>query len=195
MQETLKGLNNTLRRCAYTAGEELRGCLKSCAKQGGCSLSLLNHNIRSARGPGLELLEAEIRRWGIAWEVKGLTETWLDAESEKRISVNGYKAICASRTEKSGGGVAVLIREDLTYRERPDLAIFKEGIIESTFIEIVRSGSNKNDVVEVIYRPPAGDVCQFNEELGKILEKTKNETCYVIGDFDVQGFSSERADY
>ena len=32
---------------------------------GGCSLSLLFHNVRSARGGGLELLEGEMRRWGV----------------------------------------------------------------------------------------------------------------------------------
>ena len=185
IQETLKGLNSTLRGCSYTAGEDLRSCLKGTAKQGGCSLSLLSHNIRSARGPGLEQLEAEIRRWGVTWEVIGLTETWLDAESEKRVSVSGYKAVCASRVKKSGGGVAVLIRDDLTYRERPDLSIFMEGVLESTFIEIVRSGTRRNEVVGVVYRPPGGDVSQFNEQLSKVLEKTKNVTCYIMGDFNL----------
>ena len=50
-------------------------CLKGMAKNGGCSLSLLFNNIRSARGPGLELLEAELRGWGVQWDVVGLAET------------------------------------------------------------------------------------------------------------------------
>ena len=42
---------------------------------GGCSLSLLFHNVRSARGGGLELLEGEMRRWGVAWDAVELAET------------------------------------------------------------------------------------------------------------------------
>ena len=52
------------------------------------------HNIRSARGPGLELLEAEMGRWGVGWDVVGLAETWLDEESEMRVTVDGYGAVC-----------------------------------------------------------------------------------------------------
>ena len=60
MREVLKQLDETLRGCAYMGGEEIKGYLKKVAKNGGCSLSLLCYNIRSAKGPGLELLEAEI---------------------------------------------------------------------------------------------------------------------------------------
>ena len=68
----LAGLDGALRGCAYHDGGEI----------GGCSLSLMCHNIRSARGPGMELLEAEMRRWAVPWDVVGLVETWLDGESE-----------------------------------------------------------------------------------------------------------------
>ena len=165
-------------------GEDIKGCLKKASKEGGCSLSLLCHNIRSAKGPGLELLEAEIRRWGVSWDIIGLTETWLDTESEKRISVEGYRAICASRTKKNGGGVAVLIKADQTYRERPDLGTFKEGLFESVFIELVREG-RKNDIIGVVYRPPGGNLVEFNKEMASVLSLTKNDSCYIMGDFNV----------
>ena len=184
MREALRGLDSTLQGCAYMGGEEVRGCLKKVSKEGGCSLSLLCHNVRSAKGPGLELLEAEIRRWGVSWDVVGLTETWLDTESEKRISIEGYRAICASRKIKSGGGVAVLIKADQTYRERLDLGVFKEGIIESVFVELIREG-RKNDVIGVVYRPPGGNLVEFNKEIANILNKTKNDSCYIMGDFNV----------
>jgi hypothetical protein len=54
------------------------------------SMSLLFHNIRSAKGGNLELLEAELRMWAVRWDVVGLAETWLDAESEKRVGLEGY---------------------------------------------------------------------------------------------------------
>ena len=136
----LSEVDATLRGCAYLGGDEVGGRLRGMAKGGGCSLSLLCHNIRSAKGPGLELLEGELRRWAVQWDVIGLVETWLDEESEKCIAVEGYGVVCASRTQRSGGGVALLVRDGLTYRDRPDLSTFREGQFESVFIEIVRGG-------------------------------------------------------
>ena len=89
-------------------------------------MSLLFHNVRSV-GAHMEELEAEMSRWRVQWDVVGLAETWLDAESESRMTVQGYSVVAASRKERSGGGVALLIRDGLTYRERPDLGTFSEG--------------------------------------------------------------------
>ena len=132
-REILNRLDKAVKGCKYQEGEEISQRLKTFASGSGCSLSLLFHNIRSARGPGLELFEAEIRRWGVPWDLIGLAETWLDAESEKLLNVKGYNAVCASRKAKSGGGVALLIKEGLIYRERRDLGCFREGIFESVF--------------------------------------------------------------
>jgi hypothetical protein len=106
------------------------------ASDGVCSMSLLFHNICSAKGANLELLEEEMRRWTVPWDVVGLGEAWLDAESEKRVGRGGYVVDCASRQDKRGGGVELFVREGLTYKMRPDLGIFEEGDFESIFIEI-----------------------------------------------------------
>ena len=85
-------------------------------------------------------------------------ETWLDEESEKSMAVEGYRAVCASRKQRSGGGVALLVRDGLTYRERPDLGTFDEGQFESVFIEIIRGRGRRNDVVGVVYRENQGEM-------------------------------------
>ena len=86
---TLKSLDQTLRGCRYTKGDETAKRLRELGIKASCFLSLLFHNIRSARGPGLELLESEIRSWGVNWDVIGLAETWLDKVSENYFSVKG----------------------------------------------------------------------------------------------------------
>ena len=143
---------------------------------------MLFHNVCSAKGANLEMLEAEMRRWAVQWDVVGLAETWLDAESEKGVAVRGYGVVCASRKEKGGGGVALMIKDGLTYRERPDLGTFNEGVFESVFVEIVRGGGRRNDVVGVIYRPPGGSVGEvglFNTELAKVLELLQGTNAYI----------------
>ena len=48
-------------------------------------------------------------------------------QSEKRVGLSGYGVVCTSRKEK-GGGVAVFVRDGLTYRERSDLGTITEGV-------------------------------------------------------------------
>ena len=91
-------------------------------------------------------MEGEMR-WEVAWDAVGLAETWLDAEGEKRVGWSGYGVVCASRKESGGGGVVVFVRDGLTYRERPDLGTFTEGVFESVFVEIIRGGGRKNDIL------------------------------------------------
>ena len=71
----------------------------------------------------------------------------MDAESEKGMALAGYGAVCALREMKGGGGVALMIRDGLTYREWPDLGTFDKGVFESVFVEIIRGGGRRNDVV------------------------------------------------
>ena len=182
---TLRGLDAALRGCAYVGGDEVGGCLRGLARKGGCSLSLMCHNIRSARGRGLEMLEAEMRRWAVQWDVVGLTETWLDEESEKNVAVSGYGVVCASRSRGIGGGVALLVRDGLTYRERPDLGTFDEGQFESVFVEIIRGGGRRNDIIGVVYRPPGAGLEGFNTELARVLIKLRGANGYIMGDFNI----------
>ena len=184
-REALRHLNRTLQGCKYAGGDEIINHLKTVSKSGGCSLSALFHNIRSARGPGLEMLEAEIRRWGVTWDLIGLAETWLDAESEKLLSFQGYNIVCASRKKKSGGGVALMIKEGLVFRERADLSVFEEGEIESLFVEIVRDRGQRNELIGVVYRPPSGDVAAFTEHMSSIMDKMGNKSAFIMGDFNV----------
>ena len=61
--------------------------------------------------------------------------------------------MCASRKERSGGGVALLVREGLTYKERPDLGLFEQGLFESVFVEIIKGGGHRNYIIGVVYTP------------------------------------------
>ena len=63
----------------------------------------------------------------------------------------------------------MLIKEGLTFRVRADLGCFKEGIIESVFVEIVRGGNRKNEVVGSVYRPPGGELNVFSQEIDHTL--------------------------
>ena len=67
--------------------------------QGGCSLAVAFNNVRSAKGRNMEMLEAELRRWNVRWDVVGLAELWLDVESEAGFKVVVVVAIHHRRNE------------------------------------------------------------------------------------------------
>ena len=81
--------------------------------------------------------------------------------------------------------MALLLREGLTYRERPDLGVFEEGVFESVFVEVIRGGGRRNDVVGVVYRPPGGEMGVFNTEMARVLTLLRGTDAYVMGDFNV----------
>ena len=82
-------------------------------------------------------------------------------------------------------GVALLIREGLTYRERTDISVFIEGTLESLFVEIVRGEGIKNIIIGVVYRPPGADLSVFNNKLKEITNKSRAHQIYIMGDFNV----------
>ena len=96
-------------------GDEVGGRLRG--------MSLLFHNVRSAWGPGLEMLEAELGRWGVQLDVVGLAKTWLDEDSEKGMAVKGCRVVSTSRKKKAGGGEALMLRDGMMYREKPYLLL------------------------------------------------------------------------
>ena len=185
LREALGGAGTAVGSCAYVGGDKVAERLRNLASRSGCALSLAFHNIRSAKGPGLELLDGELRRWGVKWDVVGLAETWLDEESEKAFTMRGYQAVCASRKKKSGGGVALLIRDGLVFKERPDLSTFTEGVFESVFIEILRGRGSKNQVVGAVYRPPGSDISCFTQEIARLTGLIGRAEGYIMGDFNV----------
>ena len=79
----------------------------------------------------------------------------------------------------------MMLRDGLVYRERPDLGAFKEGVFESLFLEIIRGGGRRNDVVGVVYRPPGGDMGLYNAEMARTLLLLRGTDAYIMGDFNV----------
>ena len=90
-------------------------------------------------------------------------------------------------TESSAGGSLLYIRNNLSYKTRNDLNIYKSAELESTFIEIINH-KNSNIIVGCIYRHPAMDLNEFNDYyLNELLHKlsSENKSVILLGDFNV----------
>ena len=101
-----------------------------------------------------------------------LCEMWLNKQTPN-ISVPGYNLIRKDRTKKIGGGVAMLIKQGIKYRERRDLSDDTE--LKCVLLEL---GDNKQKtIVGSLYRPPnhppAEFITQYDHLIGKIGQEKK----------------------
>ena len=84
-------------------------------------------------------------------------------------NIPDYSFVHNSRRHKSGGGVGIYVKNNISFIDRVDLRL-SETLCESIFIEIPQT-DGKNIVVGVIYKPPDVNISQFTEAFDTIISK------------------------
>lgn len=147
------------------------------------NLSLFHLNVRSLN-KNFEEFENLLNVLDLKFSAIALTETWLgDLHEISYFDLPGYVFINENRTSKSGGGVGLYIKNDLSIKRRDDLSLTEA---ESLFIDITDKAGKKS-VIGVIYRPPEKKLETFIDELDLILSKldTEGKTVWLTGDFNI----------
>ena len=110
------------------------------------NISSLPNKCEDLKAFLLELSDA-----GIILDFLMLCETFITDENHHLYNLPGYQIVQRSRTLGSwGGGVALYIGDNLTFKIRNDLTVFYEGEFEAIFVEI--TAGKKNTIV--------GEVCR-----------------------------------
>lgn len=153
------------------------------------AFSLLHFNVRGiTSNHRYSELESFLKPKSL--KVVGLCETFLTSSNNALYNFTGYHVIHKSRSNgrERGGGLALLIKQSISFCERPDLSQHLNHA-ESLFIELPRSsfGFNKKIIVGEIYRPPNSNKQAFIEEIENILSiLNRNDCiCYLMGDFNI----------
>ena len=111
-------------------------------------------------------------------KIIGITECRLRKNREilSNIDLNDYffKFIAAESTK---GGTLIYIENDLTYKIRKDLNLYRAKEIESTFVEIIGPNlRNRNKIIGCIYKHPNIPVAEFTSNfINRLLEKLSHE--------------------
>ena len=147
--------------------------------------SILHLNIRSILNK-FDDLKAYLSSLEYKFSIIGLSETWLNPDNINEFPLTNYHNIGKVRTNKQGGGVGLYVNRSLQFRERTDLAINMEDVIESHFIELTTKPSNT--LIGIIYRPPNNKLDLFKEYLCELLQKLalQKKKCYLMGDFNLE---------
>ena len=168
----------------------LEPCAFSDMYRSSAGVSFFHLNVRglSANWESFKTLVCELQSDSFAFDFIGLSESY-KTEFDNRIQLTGYhKPLTRNRTHDFRGGVALFIKDEITFRVREDISIFIPNIFESIFIEC--KCKSINIVVGVIYRPntpPKADIDVFMSTLFEILEivELENKNCIIMGDVNI----------
>ena len=170
------GLNMVTYLCDYISHDDLHS-IKSTTND----LMVLQLNIRGVISK-LSTLSSIINACSTDSKVDIilLCETWLTSDMKDLVQIPGYEFVSIECENKKGGGVGILISEELHYK-RINKYNFVSNHLESLFVEILSKG--KHVICGSMYRPPNSDLQAFHNDITNIMGKIKLETHkhHVIG--------------
>jgi len=116
-----------------------------------------------------------------------LSESRLKKNSDPTVNIDipGF-TMEHTPTESSAGGTLIYISNNINYKLRSDLKIYKSKELESTFVELSFE-KQQNIIIGCIYKHPSMTPDDFNSNyLEKLLNKTANirKPIFLAGDFN-----------
>ena len=95
----------------------------------------------------------------------------------------GYNNCTCSRTDKSGGGVALYINDSLQHKYLPDKSRYINNCAEIVSVEITLRNC-KQVIICCMYRAPNTHLNTLSEFINDILSNIGKKPVYMCGDFN-----------
>ena len=171
-------------QCNYYTTQNLGNILLS-----DCTLNIIHINIRST-SKNLDELLLILEKFSIQFDVIVITETWLKSVNDW-TDVEGYDAYHSIRENKNGGGVTILVNNDLCSENLTTLTC-NNDCHESVGISL----DTENDKFVIIgtYRPPSSLLNRFNTEYFEYLSRADSRrNLIILGDFNVDTLNVNRS--
>lgn len=116
------------------------------------SFSILHLNARSLCNK-VDEVECFVNSLGMKFDVLAFTETWFRNHD---VCLNGYHCEYVNRPQKTGGGVAIYIKNSVAFK------LIEELSSSAPDYECI-ARSCRGILVVLLYRPPDGKKCTFFE--------------------------------
>lgn len=117
-------------------------------------------------------------------DVLCLTETFLRAGHESSFKLNDYDMAASFSRENKRGGVCILVRKGLEYKNKSMIKHSIVRVFECCAIEIPSS----NLIIICVYRTPTSDVLAFLNSLDAVLyevNRKRRKKVVILGDFNI----------
>lgn len=117
------------------------------------------------------------------FDIFTLSETWLNSSvPDSEVGLHDYTMVRNDRSNKRGGGTAILVKDGIPYRHRTDLT---DDSAETCWVEVNRSKC-KTLFVCCVYRSPDYNCDQLIDHLNDSLSQLPIESeIVVLGDLNV----------
>ena len=122
-----------------------------------------------------------------------LNGTWVTKANEHMIDIPHYQFISKHRPNKKGGGVGLLVYDELQFRTRNDLKLDYDSDLEYQFIEL--KSRKRNILVGSMYRPPQSKEKEFLKdysELNEIIGQQKDKEIVIGIDHNMDFLKASR---
>ena len=136
--------------------------------------SILDLNIRSIK-KNFENFKMFLNSINFTFSIICFSETWLDETNSTENSLYelpNYISKHQVRSDRRGGGLSIYVHKTFDFRVMSDLSVNNKDI-ESISVEI-SSNKKQNILVNILYRPPNGEIEPFEIFLNNVFTKTKN---------------------
>ena len=143
----------------------------------GYNLTILQLNIRSllAHQAALKLLLNLLDKKKSKVDAVLLCETFLTKHTNQLVNIPGYVLINKNRTNSRGGGVAILLKDNIPYKKWDDITTMIEKEVESVYAEITCRNGTKL-LLGSLYRAPNTNGKLFSEHVDEVLSRIKSKT-------------------
>ena len=168
-------------RCSYKELQEVE-VVSDCE----CVMQLNCRGLKSKVSRLEYLLNADLIKLNI--KVVMLIETWLKPDEEKYMKIKGYNFVGQPRPNRKGGGVGLLIREDIRYRV---VSQKSEPEFESILVEL--KNVNK-ELIGATYRPPNTDPQKFIAAYDELTNRFKHRKLTIGTDHNMDLIKSDKHD-
>jgi hypothetical protein len=153
--------------------------------------TIFNTNARSLvkNHSYFEILFAELKlSCNFEFDILSFDETWLCCELEDLIRFQNYIPLYKHKTPtKEGGGLALFIKDHISYNMRDDLVNPQadQNLFECIFIELTVAPLTV--VIGLIYRSPSnqsiGELADYLQKVALKIDK-ENKKLILLGDFN-----------
>ena len=158
--------------CVYLDSTELDAMQTSLS-----DLSVLQLNVRGLINKQSDL--TNILEYGSknTVNVALLCETWLRHDTTKLVNLHNYSIVSKERVGRKGGGICILIQNDLKYQHRPELE-FDSDCLEHIIVEL--KSDTKPILLVSCYGAPNTNQLQFLKEYKTLLNTICIKERHVI---------------
>ena len=164
--------------CTYYSDEQFNQSITSKDQ-----FSIIHFNSRSLYA-NFSNIKEYLQTFSQSFSIIAVSETWINTEKGMDFELEGYELRNIDRRNKGGGGVAIYVDKNLSYKVIKSMTTVIDNLLECITIEICEE-KKKNIRVSCIYRTPGTNIDTFREWIEGTFAKQNNKVVFICGDFNI----------